>query len=271
MRRVLLALALCALVADPSWADIGRTARGTISHANAGAFYETLTGSITVGAGSTLVVFLAYEMGQNSESLPFPIDGLSWNGAAMARSVSSPWYPGGGLLFGGFAHECWTLQNATAGTGTLVATCNSTFNQAPVGNFAGTIVEVTGAAAASYDVSAFNANGIIQSSTEITSPTTTQANETVLASEAVYIGAGTGSWSNTFSTGQAASIGQLNTDDAYVFTTEINPYVTGRHLTAPSFYSAMIATFKQADSGNTTATVYQRSISGRHRVRRRTP
>ena len=116
---------------------IGRTARGTANGVITGGLgASTLLAGVTVGAtGSTLVAFVSYGSGIDV------IYGMTWNGTTLGKRPAVGVNP---------YLECYVLENATAGTGAIVIDDAG----GSIGKWELLVTEITGAAAASFDVSA---------------------------------------------------------------------------------------------------------------------
>ena len=254
-RRFVVALALCALVASPSWAAIGRTARGTATGAGTDGSGAFVAMNCTVGtSGSTLVICVMY-----NASLNGTMGSVFWNGTKLPGPVI-----GNGSALG-FMQSVYVLPNAPAVASQIVFDDS---NAGGVGEWFVDAVEVTGAATASYDVSAgTNGNGTAPTSG---SATTTAANDMLIGFVSRAAAGISGTWTGGFTAGQN-SVGNTHTlEDAYQLAATAGSYAVGKSDAGIDWIAQFVA-IKQAASGGTTATAYQRSISGRHRVRRRTP
>ena len=257
-RRIVLALTFLSLWAAAAGAEIGRTALGTGSGLLGGASI-TLGSNIAVGQGSTLVVFIEYDA---SVGL---IAGISWNGAALIVNGTQ-----GAVSIGasGAVFECWTLSNATAGTGDIVV--NAT-GASPVTQWRATFTEITGALATSGSVDKFGdfASGTGPSPTSSGTGLRSQAKEMLLGCVALDTGTHSGTWQSGFTGGQVSEGGGYSLEDSYLSVASTGT-LSARKTGSPNVdWGALVVSIRQA--ADTTATVYQRSISGRHRVRRRTP
>ena len=258
-RIALLALLLISLWSVTSWSAIGRTPLGT----NAGVLGGTsitLGSSIAVGQGSTLVVFVEYD--QNVA----PFDGIKWNGASMTNQSSA----GAGVGPSGAVLECWTLTNATGGTGSIVADATTA---GAIAQWAATFVEVTGATTSNSVDKYVEINGTSTAPSVTISPGRQQANEMILGCVAWDIESVTGTWT-TFAAGQPKVGTGFAINDSYLsVTTASGNKAAGKTGCTNADWGAVAISIKEA-AASSTAPSRQRSIGGvpaRSRTRRRGP
>lgn len=220
---------------------IGRTARGTFS--GLAPVTTITTGSATVGAtGSTLEVALGVIDAGNG-----PADSVTWNGAAMTLSATAG--TGNPYSF------VYTLQNATAGSGTIVISIATAVTWT---SYAITVTEVTGAATVSVDKTKTGAGTSTTPSTGA-SATLSQAAELCVAACAWQNTAISGSWGNSFTAGQNVTVGATTAaialEEGYktvAATTAVTANKTG--ATNKSWAIALV-TYKEASLTPTSVTL----------------
>jgi hypothetical protein len=255
LRRVLITLALCVLAVAPAGAAIGRTALG-VGAGTIGGASITLTsgGNVTVGQGSTIVVFIEYDV---SVGL---LSGISWSGQAFTQSG----VPGSNVVdaLGTSLLECWTLTNANAGTGAITADATTA---TPVAQWRATFVEVTGAST-SGSVDKYTENSGASASPTSNSPGVRgQANEMIVGCVAWGTGAISGTWSSSFTAGQSSAGTGFAIEDSYLKATSASPGLAAAKTGATNTnWAAVVVTIKEAAA---TSSAHQRSFSGRSRVR----
>lgn len=173
---------------------IGRVALGTASGTASGASITLLT-NVALAAGDGLLLFIAYDPTPSSA-----ISTITWNGNPMTVDgtiVNTVLGGSAGIL------DCFVLENAPAGSGSIVVDLSVTGALAAWAAFA---TRITNANATLKDRA--KTNGGTSASPSSTATLATLHNNELLVGAVAWANAAiSGSWSNNFTAGQSASDG----------------------------------------------------------------
>ena len=218
--------------------QISYFARGPFAVADSGVPGGLATiASVGCNVGSTLVVFLCYQPGTDADLNPVAIGGMTWNGHALSKKAA-PAFAGGGNT------ECWILENATESAIAALAVDNlSTGDDGHSPTYlVGSVVEVTGCAAASFDV-IHAAAGHSATPNSGTTQTTAQANELLLGC-IIRSGSGvSGAWEG-MSQIQVAANQTYNVEVAMADVTSTGTYAASKSGATNNYWAAFCVAFK---------------------------
>lgn len=220
--------------------SIDRIARGHANNGDVdlGVMDATLAVAVIGTAGSTLEVTCTQTDGDTA--VPEPPITVVWNGHALTRKANNQ-----GVSLG---ISIWLLENAPAGSGSLVASWGNPHWLTQL-----IATEVTGAAASAFDVQAANTNTSTAPSSGATAATA-QANEMLIGAVALRVDTDAGSFVAPFAGGQSTAgndpdHGGLVTTEGFASVAAIAAYTLSKTGTSNGEWAAAVVGLKEASSG----------------------